>query len=185
MATKVTGNSLTIVPDFETVVQQNRGRLYRAACFLLDDPAEAEDLTQQVLVAAWRGWARFEGRSEPYTWLYRILLRTHRRYRRRRWWLERLLPVGRDNPVSPLESIVDQRPQPDGQLRRADDCAEVRAVMRGMSQKLREVLVLRYSEDLPLEQIAATLAVPLGTVKSRLNLAQQVVAQRLRQRGWA
>ena len=185
MASKVTGDTFSIVPDFEAVVQQNRGRLYRAACFLLEDPAEAEDLTQQVFVAAWRGWSQFEGRSEPYTWLYRILLRTHRRYRRKRWWVDRLFPFSRGNEVSPLESIADERPQPDSRLRQVDDCAEVRAVMRGMSQKLREVLVLRYSEDLPLEAIAATLAVPLGTVKSRLNLAQQVVAQRLRQRGWS
>jgi len=184
MASKVTGDTFSIVPDFEAVVQQNRGRLYRAACFLLGDPAEAEDLTQQVFVAAWRGWAQFEGRSEPYTWLYRILLRTHRRYRRKRWWVDRLLPFNRENTGSPLESIADERPQPDGRLRQSDDCAEVQAVMRGMSQKLREVLVLRYSEDLSLEAIAATLEVPLGTVKSRLNLAQQVVAQRLRQRGW-
>lgn len=185
MASKVTGDTFSIVPDFEAVVQQNRGRLYRAACFLLGDPAEAEDLTQQVFVAAWRGWAQFEGRSEPYTWLYRILLRTHRRYRRKRWWVDRLLPFNRENTGSPLESIADERPQPDGRLHQVDDCAEVQVVMRGMSPKLREVLVLRYSEELSLEEMAATLEVPLGTVKSRLNLAQQVVAQRLRQRGWA
>ena len=171
--------------DFEQVVRDNRGRIYRAACFLLEDAAEADDLTQQVFVAAWRGWQKFEHRSEPYTWLYRILLRAHSRHRRRRWWRERLLSRRDTDTPAPLDTVADEQPTPDHALRSADDCLEVRAVIRGMSPKLRAVLVLRYSEDLSLEEIAATLGVPVGTVKSRLNLAQQVVADRLRKRGWS
>jgi RNA polymerase sigma-70 factor (ECF subfamily) len=178
------GQKLTTV-DFEQVVRDKRARIYRAACFLLDDAAEADDLTQQVFVAAWRGWQKFEHRSEPYTWLYRILLRVHSRHQRRRWWRERVLGHrDADSPAS-LENVADEQPAPDSATRRADDRLEVRAVIRGMSPKLRAVLVLRYSEDLPLEQIAATLGVPVGTVKSRLNLAQQTVADRLRKRGWS
>lgn len=176
-------NSAT-VSDFDHVVHENRQRIYRAACFLLEDAAEAEDLTQTVFVQAWRGWPAFRGQSATYTWLYRILLRAARRHRRRQWWRLRLARITGAELDRSIESVPDSNPPPDAAARSADDCMEVRAVMRTMSPKLREVLVLRYSEQLSLAEIAAALGVPEGTVKSRLNLAQAAVAQRLRQRGW-
>lgn len=69
-------------------------------------------------------------------------------------------------------------------MRGKDDCLEVRTVIQGMSPKLRAVLVLRYTEDWPLEKIADALGIPAGTVKSRLNMAQKIVAERLKSRGW-
>lgn len=182
--TLMTVETATIV-EFDQVVRENRLRVYRAACYLLDDAAEAEDITQAVFVAAWRGWHRFEQRSEPYTWLYRILQRACSRHRRSRWWREHRLTLRRIAVPEGIQSVADDQPDPGVLLQRADDCQEVQSVMRGMSPKLRAVLVLRYSEDLSLEEIAAILEVPLGTVKSRLNLAQQVVAERLRKRGLA
>jgi len=168
------------------MVRANRERIYRVARFLLDDPVEAEDLTQSVFEQAWRGWQKFEGRSQPYTWLYRILLRSYHRQRRRRWWSEVFSANHHD--ASPnnehLQHIEDGSPKPDAMAARNDDCLEVRAVVRGISPKLREVLVLRYTEDWSVQQIAQALDIPEGTVKSRLNLALKTVAQRLRSRGW-
>jgi RNA polymerase sigma-70 factor (ECF subfamily) len=172
------------VREFEQVVYDNRERIYRAACMLLDNDAEAEDLTQSVFVQAWRGWERFEGRSQAYTWLYRILLRAYRRQQRRRWWLVTRSFVNNSSEHETVNQLVDNQPPPDVSARRKDDCSEVRTVMRGMSPKLREVLVLRYTEDWSVDQIAAALGIPTGTVKSRLNFAQQIVAERLRSRGW-
>jgi RNA polymerase sigma-70 factor (ECF subfamily) len=170
--------------EFEQVVRDNHERIYRAACLLLSDPAEAEDMTQIVFVEAWRGWLGFERRSQPYTWLYRILLRKCRRHQRRLGWLRRWCEVADLGTAKALEQVADDRPAPDAVACRRDDRAELRAVMRGMSPKLREVLVLRYLEDWPLSQIADTLGLPVGTVKSRLALAQNVVAQRLQAKGW-
>ena len=71
---------------FDEVVEECRTRIYRAACLLLDDPCEAEDVTQQVFLEDWRGWAGFAGRSSAFTWLSRMLLRVCPRHRRRVWW---------------------------------------------------------------------------------------------------
>jgi RNA polymerase sigma-70 factor (ECF subfamily) len=172
------------VSEFERVVHENRDRIYRVARFLLDDPVEAEDLTQSVFEQAWRGWEKFEGRSQAYTWLYRILLRSYHRQQRRRWFSGLFSSNNHDSGDDPLHAIEDAGPKPDTMAARKDDCMEVRVVMRGMSPKLREVLVMRYTEDWSVQQIAMALDIPEGTVKSRLNLALKTVAERLRSRGW-
>lgn len=165
-------------PSFESAALACRPRIYRAACLLLDDPHEAEDATQRTFVEAWRGWSRFEGRSSAFTWLYRILVRTCARHRRRRGWL-----AWRTGPMEtpePAAEPADPSPAPDEAHARTDDRDAVRGLLRGLSPKLRAVLVLRYVEDCTVPEIARTLGVPEGTVKSRLNYALEAAARRWR-----
>jgi RNA polymerase sigma-70 factor (ECF subfamily) len=159
---------------FEAMVEATRSRVYRAACLLLDDPHEAEDVTQRVFVEAWRGWDRFEGRSDVFTWLYTILRRVCARQRRRRGWAWLMGPRWPD--AGAIENEPDPGNTPDESLAVRDDNAGVRRLLGRLSPKLREVLVLRYIEDYTVPEIARALRVPEGTVKSRLNYALQRAA---------
>lgn len=161
--------------SFESAALACRPRIYRAACLLLDDPQEAEDATQQAFIEAWRGWARFEGRSSAFTWLYRILVRTCARRRRRRGWLA--WRTGTGDPLETALKLSDPAPGPDVRHERRDTQEAVRALLRNLSPKLRAVLVLRYVEDCTVPEIARTLGVPEGTVKSRLNYALGTAAR--------
>lgn len=58
--------------SFGLLVRRHQTRIFRLAVHLLRDRAEAEDVTQETFVRAYRALDRFDGRSEPYTWFYRI-----------------------------------------------------------------------------------------------------------------
>lgn len=157
---------------FDAMADTHRSRIYRAACLLLDDPHEAEDVTQRVFLEAWRGWARFEGRSEVFTWLYTILRRICARHRRQAWW--RLF---RTSDAPTLDSVPSDEMSPPEATRVSEARHAVRALLKQLSPRLREVLVLRYIEELSVGEIAQALRIPEGTVKSRIHYALQVAAQ--------
>jgi RNA polymerase sigma-70 factor (ECF subfamily) len=165
---------------FESLALPCRPRIYRAACLLLDGPDEAQDVTQCVFAQAWRGWSRFEGRSDVFTWLYRILLRVCARQRWRRGLLA--LRFGSREPIEVAGTVADPTPGPDAAAVQADNRAEIRRLLRGLSPKLRAVLVLRFVEDQTVPEIACSLGIPEGTVKSRLNYAVHAAAQVWRER---
>ncbi|MFT5128886.1 MAG: RNA polymerase sigma-70 factor (ECF subfamily) [Rhodothermales bacterium] len=156
--------------SFEAAADECRSRIYRAACLLLDDPCEAEDVTQQVFLEAWRGWDGFAERASAFTWMYRILLRVSARHRRRLWWR---FWRPQSLPHEGAELITDAGPGVADDERQA-----LRTLLRELSPKLREVLVLRYVEELSVSEMADTLRIPQGTVKSRIHYALQVASRR-------
>ena len=166
---------------FDAMAEACRARIYRAACLLMDNEAEAQDVTQQVFIEAWRGWARFEGRASPFTWLYRILIRVCARRRRRRWW--RVFHGGRAVTTDEMDRLPDPRRGPDADAAAADDGRAVRELLRRLSPRLRGVLVLRYVEDWSVPEIARALRIPEGTVKSRVHFALRTAERMWREDG--
>lgn len=157
-------------------------RIRRAALLLSNGNSwDAEDLAQETLLQAARGWSRFNGASRAETWLYSILLNQHRRRLRsgsrlwRRWmsWLER-------NPRDEMAGAPEL-----GLIAEEWQTSLWRAVAL-LPEPQREAVVLRYAEDLSYEEIALVLKCPVGTVKSRLHHAlgtlQKGLAQDARER---
>lgn len=133
-------------------------RLVRAAVLLGAGVHEAEDLAQTTLLRCHLAWDRVQGAANRDAYVSRILLNALRASRRRRWWGEQ--PTDR----LPDAAVGD----------RADDVAAelaVRAALGRLSAAQREVVVLRYFVALSEQQVAEALAVPAGTVKSRLSRA--------------
>ena len=138
-------------------------RLFRSACLLCGDEAEAQDLVQETLLQAIRSAERFRGGSSLYTWLHGILLNLTRHYHRDRKW------VVYDEDLAHRET-----PPAEANLSGPDVEAASCALAEGL-EKLsgphREVLVLRFYEEMKIHEIAAHLRVSKGTVKSRLHYA--------------
>ncbi len=142
-------------------------KAYRLATLVLRDRDEAEDATQEAIGRAWDAWAslRDDTRFEP--WFDRILVNVCRNQLRRR----RIVPM-----VS-LDGALDVSvPDRSGQI--VDRIALERA-FANLTPDQRIVVALRFERDLTVEQIAETVGIPAGTVKSRLHYAVKALRDAL------
>ncbi|HUQ78555.1 MAG TPA: sigma-70 family RNA polymerase sigma factor [Patescibacteria group bacterium] len=133
------------------------GRLHAVAHRILRDTDLAEDATQQALLTIWRDLPQLRDPARFDAWSYRLLVRAcYAEGRRTRKWAPnlRLLPADGPQSADALGSVVDR-----DQLERG---------FRRLSVDHRAVVVLHHYLDMPLEAVAETLGVPLGTVRSRL-----------------
>ena len=137
------------------------GRLHAVAHRILRDADLAEDATQQALLSIWRDIRRLRDPARFDAWSYQILVRAcYAEGRRTRQWTPNLRLLPTDVPAPDrLDLVVDR-----DQLERG---------FRRLSIEHRAVVVLHHYLDLPLDQVAETLGVPPGTVRSRLHHAMR------------
>lgn len=149
--------------DFDCLIE-HYPRIRRAALVLSNgDTWDADDLAQETMLQAARGWRRFAGDSQVHTWLYSILLNQHRRRLRSRgrWWRSWMEWFDRQ-PHSADET-------PDGLLEREEWRKSIWSAVAELPQAQMQAVLLRYAENLSYEQIADVMHCPVGTVKSRLH----------------
>jgi len=144
------------------------GALLGYLLVLLPDRGLAEEVLQDTLVAAWRGTDSFAGRSSVKTWLFGIARRRARDARRRR-----RLPLVGDEIL--LESLAVGEPGPEETLIAAADGAELRACISRLGDAHQETVAVMVCHGLSYAEAAEVLAVPVGTVKSRLSNARKVL----------
>ncbi|MDB6024044.1 MAG: polymerase sigma factor, sigma-70 family [Verrucomicrobiales bacterium] len=150
-------------------------RLLRQAVGLCGDVSAAEDLVSETLVEAWKSLGRFDGNCRLSTWLYSILLHRHYKALRR----ARSRPISFSwLPFFQQEQIEQQQQNVPGSSATPDEVvalgeltAELRRCVDALSDKHREVILLRFFEDASLSEIAVVLGCSAGTVKSRLHHA--------------
>lgn len=160
---------------FARLVVLHEGMVLNLAARLLGDPEEARDIAQDVFLQVYRTLAGFQGRSTLRTWIYRIVVNQCRN--RQRWWRRR-----RRAAACPLDEMtsadeaklaaVSPGESPFERLARRERARRVECALLALSFDHRAVLLLREVEGLSCEEIAATLALPIGTVKSRLSRAR-------------
>ncbi len=157
------------------MIELHYPRIRRAALFLSNGNGwDADDLAQETLLQAARGWARFSGSDRVGTWLYTILLNQHRRKLRSagRMW-RRCLGWLAQNPETTFNHGPDER------LLSEEWQSTLWSAVARLPEPQRHALVLRYAEELSCEQIAEVLGCPIGTVKSRLHHALAALAKNL------
>lgn len=162
---------------FDQLVATYANGIYALLHRLVDDAEEARDLTQETFLQAFRAIATFRGEASLRTWLYRIAVNQARN--RRRWWRRRR----RDETVSldaPGESgIPVAAGDPEQTALQREREQALHAALHALAEPFREVVVLRDIEGLSYEEIAATLEISLGTVKSRLARGRAELRRRL------
>lgn len=164
---------------FESLVHRHQTRVFRFLVRMLGDPADAEDVAQETFLALHRHGHRFRGEARFSTFVYRVAangarnrMRTLGRYGERLRRLARRHEGGHDLPPAPRD------PQSSAELSEAG-----RAVQRALLElpvRLRLPLVLYDVEGLAYAEIARTLELAEGTVKSRIHRARGLLRERLR-----
>lgn len=159
----------------ESFVQTYQRDVYRLALSILDNSTEAEEATQDTLLAALRSLDSFRGASSLKTWLYSItanICRTRLQQSRRRTRLARVLGAILRLGSSP--SVEEDA------MQRESDQSLWRTI-HTMNEKHRIPIVLRYYHDLSVAEIAKILQIPEGTVHSRLNTARKQLYEVLKE----
>jgi len=169
---------------FEQLVQPHVGRIYSYVARLVNDPVEAEDLAQEVVLRAHRSINSFRGGAAFQTWLYRIATNlTVDAIRRRKRQASRVCSL--DDPVpgtdgSMAREVTDPHRTPAESVETEELRQEVSRAIGELSPKLRAVVVLFDLQGCSYEEIAEILHLPLGTVKSRLFNARARLREALK-----
>lgn len=156
---------------FRDLFLRYQHRVYSIALHYTANPAAAMDIAQDVFVKLYSQLGSYRGQSSFETWLFRMVANCcHDRYRR-----EKRL-VGLDDPAVP--PIPKDHVSDDAE--RADVARQVQRAVASLPEDLRMTVVLRYTEGLAYDEIAAILGCPGGTVASRLNRAHRELAGKLK-----
>ena len=167
---------------FELLVTKYQRRLGRLISRFVRNAAEAEDVTQDAFIKAYRALPAFRGDSAFYTWLYRIGINTAKNH---------LVAQGRRAPTStPFDTddaedfedaaLLHEVATPENELMSKQVVEVVNASLQELPDDLRTALTLREIEGLSYEEIAVVMNCPIGTVRSRIFRAREAIATNLR-----
>jgi len=161
------------VAAYGRFVQRHQQRVYRLALHMLKQKADAEDVTQETFVRAWSALDRFDGRSEPFTWVYRIAVNLSLNVLRARRTRPQA-PIDDDARVEAL--LAEYRRGPGDPLVNSENRQLVSALLRAMeslSETLRTTLVLVAVDGMSHGDAASILGCPEGTVAWRVHEARR------------
>ena len=150
---------------FEQLVEAYRNQVFRLALRMCGNEADADEVAQETFLSAWKGLPNFRGESRFSTWLYQLT--THAA-------IDLLRREKRQAAAEDIDGITaaDDGPSLQQQAERAETRREVRAALMQLPEEYRQVLLLRFMQELSYEEIGQALKLPAGTVKSRLNRAK-------------
>lgn len=170
---------------FDALIAERSGEVYGLLYRLTENSEDARDLTQETFLRAFQSIGQFRGDSDLRTWIYRIAINQARN--RWRWWRRRRRDVtisldsesahGKQPLIESLRSELDKSPEQETLAHERERA--LRKALRSLSLSYRETVILRDIEGFTYEEIAETLGISVGTVKSRLARGRHELRQRL------
>lgn len=166
---------------FDLLVVKYQHRILVLVGRFISDHAEAQDVTQEAFIKAYRALPSFRGDSQFYTWVYRIAVNTAKNH---------LISRGRKTPTQDIdlddaahfadEANMKDVETPDGLLQRDQLRKVVFDAIEDLPEELRRAITLRELDGLSYEQIAEAMRCPIGTVRSRIFRAREAIEKRMR-----
>jgi RNA polymerase sigma-70 factor (ECF subfamily) len=164
------------------LVDEHQRLVYQLALHLLGDHDEAQDLSQEVFLRVFRTIHRFRGRSSLRTWIYRIAINQARN--RLRWWRRRRRnqQISLDDHIRAHGELASQTAaaSPDRVFRQKEVASRIWGALDALPFDQKTALVLREIDGLSYDEIAFSLGIAVGTVKSRLARARETLRAQLK-----
>ena len=164
---------------FEVLFQRYRERAYAIAYRISGNQADALDIVQESFALVFRKLGSFKGNSLFSTWLFRIVANCSIDHRRRRKAGVAPILLADEDPRS---EVADAAAGPREAASVQEVGEQVQEAIASLSPKLRAILALRYLEHMSYDELAATLEISIGTVKSRLARAHIALEHVIRTR---
>jgi RNA polymerase sigma-70 factor (ECF subfamily) len=155
---------------FEELVEGYKREVYYLALDLSGNHHDAEDLSQEVFIKAYRGFGGFRSGAKISSWLHRITVNAYIDSRRKKAHkMVTLVDRTNEDNIDPLEAAWDEKTgNPEREASSAGIGEHIEAALAKLSEQERAVFVLRHYHDMQLKEISRTLKVAEGTVKSLL-----------------
>jgi RNA polymerase sigma factor (sigma-70 family) len=164
---------------FEAAVAPHLGAAYNLARWLLRDERDAEDVVQEALLRAFKGWAGFTG-ANLRGWLLAVVRNACFTFLERRKHIPVTQPLEDEERSLLVPAGAAKAPEgPEAELLRAQTGEQIAAAVSALPLEFREVFLLREVEGLSYKEIAEVVAVPMGTVMSRLSRARGLLRRAL------
>jgi RNA polymerase sigma-70 factor (ECF subfamily) len=167
---------------FELLVSKYQRRLTRLLARFVKDEHEVNDVTQEALIKAYRALPNFRGESAFYTWLYRIGINTAKNFLATNG-KKMVISADVANEEGEMFDLSDQLADdhtPEAEMMNREILQTVEAAVARLPEDLRRAITLREMEGLSYDEIAQIMDCPIGTVRSRIFRAREVIAKDLR-----
>jgi RNA polymerase sigma-70 factor, ECF subfamily len=157
----------------EALIRRYQTYVFRLCCLVMRNEQDAEDMTQETFLRACRALPRYQRRegSSFEAWLYRIAVNCCRSRMRRKWY--QVLPW----PDPAPQIMAEPEDQPERKMQQSEWRTEMLDAIDSLGEKHRVVVILRYYAGMSNEEIAETMGLPSGTVRSRLHTARERLRQ--------
>ena len=160
----------------EIFVRQHETGVFQLALSIVDDPAEANEITQETFIAALRSLPSYREKKSLKAWLYTIALNQSRSHLRKRKIMERLrttltalFQIETQKQISPEEAMIQNEKE-----------AAIWTCLNQLDERHRMVVVLRYFHELSISEISEILSLKEGTIHSRLFSAREKLKDALK-----
>jgi len=166
---------------FQNIFEENKGLIYSLSFRLLGNRQEAENLTQEVFLNAFKSYPRFRGESKVSTWLFRIainLINNELRGKKLKKFLS-LDFLSEESGRTPTIEPSHPRHGPPAELEKKERERIVQRLIRSLPERQRTAITLQYYEGLAYEEIASAMEISRSSVESLLFRAKQNLEKRL------
>ncbi len=167
--------------EFAELIEKEGREIYTFCCYLTRETDEADELYQETMLKAMEHLKRMEVSNNPKNFLIGIAIRNWKNKRRKNRYRQSMASL--DQEEFGIE-LAGTEPSPEETYLSKELCRFIRTEVASLNEKYRIPIYLYYSVEMSVEEIAAILHIPKGTVKSRLYTARKTIAEKLEEYGY-